>query len=329
LSVGFYSSRRMRQAVSSLSAKARPDAFVIYSSSMAQYVPEEFAGRTVVDLVDVDSQKWRDYARTTAPPLSWLYRIEADRLFAYERAIAARFAETVVTTGREAALLEDGESAGSGSRIHSLKNGVDWRSFCPDVIREPHQALPAVERHLLPAATAPLLVFTGAMDYRANADGVQYFAREILPLVRSSHPDVRLLIVGSNPSPAVRRLGQEAGIIVTGSVADVRPYLAAATAAVVPLRVARGIQNKVIEAMAMGRAVIATPQAVAGLDVAAGEELLVGGTPEEFAGCVSRVIEDRRLREGLGARARAFVQREHNWEAMLHRFSELVASVAS
>jgi sugar transferase (PEP-CTERM/EpsH1 system associated) len=309
-------------------ARFELDAIVIYSSTMAQYVPEAFMSRTVVDLVDADSEKWREYASSSPLPISLLYALEFKRLRAYEEAIVARFGQTLMTTKREAALLEC-EQPSDASRLHVLPNGVDWRRFRPDAFVEPRNALPDSERRFLPDRRIPLLVFTGAMDYKANIDGVRYFVEEIFPSVRACDPNIQFLIVGSKPTRAVRRLAKQPGVVVTGEVRDVRPYIAAATLCVVPLRIARGLQNKVIEAMAMERAVVATPSAVAGLAARADEDVFVAHTAEEFAQSVLRLIGDQRLRERLGKNARRFVQREHNWEPTQRRLADLVESVSA
>jgi len=331
LSLGYFSARSMRRHVRRKLAEVDPDAILVYSSTMAQYVPGKFAGRTVVDLVDVDSEKWRDYARHLRPPASWLYQIEWRRLRRYEHRIATRSAYTLVTTQREAALLEDLDEFTRRARLRIITNGVDLEHYRPEDLPAsftPDQ-IPVGERRFLAQTATPRLVFTGAMDYYANVEGVRYFVEEVFPLVREREPRTELLIVGSNPTAEVRQLGERAGVTVTGFVADIRPYLAAATACVVPLRIARGIQNKVLEAMAAGRAVVATPEVAAGLCVVDGEHLLVARAPQEMAEAVLQVIEDESLRTHLGAQARRFVEEEHDWAPLLKRFTDLIESVGS
>ena len=327
LSVGYFASRTMQQRVAALLSRVIPDAVVVCSSTMAQYVPDELVDRTVVDLVDVDSEKWREYSHASRAPFSWLFQTEARRLRRYEEDILARFPRALVSTPREAALLGPGDqSAPRGLQV--LGNGVDLEHFRPAPSATLADTVPSDERSRLPDPSKPLLVFTGAMDYRPNVDGIGYFVREVLPIVRSSEPGVELAIVGRNPVPAVRRLASVAGVTVTGVVADVRPYLRAARAAVVPLRIARGIQNKVLEALATGCPVVTTPEGVAGLAIEAGKHAIVASGPRDFAAAVVSVLRDDRVRRRLQLAGREFVETRHQWGPVLSRFAELVESVA-
>ncbi|MEQ1863893.1 MAG: glycosyltransferase, partial [Micropepsaceae bacterium] len=171
--------------------------------------------------------------------------------------------------------------------------------------------------------TRKTIVFVGMMDYWPNVDAVSWFAKEILPLVRMRHGDVIFQIVGARPTAAVTALGALKGVEVTGSVPDVRPYVAAASVVVAPLRIARGIQNKVLEGMAMARPVVTTPGALEGINAVHGRDLLVGETPGELAGAVLSVLEGRAM-AGLGAAARAFVVANHEWATNLRKLDDLM-----
>jgi len=289
------------------------DAVFVYSSTMAQYVPRGLASRAVVDLVDVDSEKWRDYAGRSNPLMSRLYSLESKRLREYEYRIVTRFANTIVTTRREAALLDRLDEFTRRARLRVITNGVDLDYFQPST--------------QLPDTISPRLVFIGAMDYFANAEAARYFAEEVFPLIRSRESRAKFSIVGANPTAEVKRLARHPGVTVTGFVPDVRPYLREATVCVVPLRIARGVQNKVLEAMAAGKAVIASSNAVAGLRVFDGEQLQIADTPESFADAALEVIRDAGLREGLEMRARHLVETEHDWKPLLQKLVELVESV--
>lgn len=311
LSLGYFASLRMRRLVRRAVAAQDFDAIFVYSSTMAQYVPRELWARTVVDLVDIDSEKWRDYARRAQAPLVWLYQTEWRRLRRYEHGIVTRFAHTVVTTPREAALLDEVDEFTRRARLRAITNGVDLDYFQPDATTG--TGTPALR-----------LVFTGAMDYYANSEGVRWFVEEVWPLVRAAEPRAEFFIVGSNPSHQVKQLSAHAGVQVTGAVPDVRPFLHSATVCVVPLRIARGVQNKVLEAMACGKAVVATPEAVAGLRVAHGEQLLIAATPQQMAAAVRAVILDTDLREQLGRRALRFVATEHAWSPLQKQLTDLL-----
>jgi len=315
LSLGYFASRKMRRLVERAVSDNDFDAVFVYSSTMAQYVPRELASRTVVDMVDVDSEKWRGYVSRANALMSRLYSLEWKRLRDCEYEIVTRFANTIVTTGREAALLDKLDEFTRRARLRVITNGVDLDYFQPSA-----QA---------PDTTSPRLVFIGAMDYFANAEGARYFAEEVFPLVRSRESRAKFSIVGANPTSEVKKLARHPGVTVTGFVPDVRPYLRDAAVCVVPLRIARGVQNKVLEAMAAGKAVIASPEAVAGLRVVDGEHLMVADGPQRFADATLEVIRDESLRESLEMRARRLAETEHDWKPLLQKMAELVETVGA
>jgi polysaccharide biosynthesis protein PslH len=330
LSLGFYESTQMRQAVSAKTAAEDFDAVFVYSSTMAQYVPRALASRTLVDLVDVDSEKWRDYARTTRGPQAWLYKLEGKRLRRYEQELVGTYAQTLLTTPREAALLNQVDEFTRRARLRTLTNGVDLQHYRPEPWRlSALDKLPLNERQWFADPAAPRLVFTGAMDYYANIEGVQFFVEEVLPRVREREPRAEFLIVGSNPTEAVKQLGKQAGVQVTGFVEDVRPYLQAATVCVAPLRIARGVQNKVLEALAVGKAVASTTEGVAGLNVTDGDQLLIANSPRKLAEYIINLIRNEGLRCELGERARRFVEEQHDWAPLLQRFVEMLEALAA
>jgi sugar transferase (PEP-CTERM/EpsH1 system associated) len=234
-------SRRIGEAVRSRNY----DLIFLFSSSMASYV-EAFSNiPRVLDMVDVDSDKWVQYANYTSPPVSWLWRAEGHRLAAYENLCARRFTTTLLSTDAEAELLI---ARCPSCHVEVLENRMSAEDFDPDRV----PVSPEI------AAYQPYVVFTGSMNYRPNVDAVGYFHREIFPLIRARMPKAHFVIVGRNPVRLVRRLAEDPLIHVTGAVADIRPYLRGASAAVAPLRIARGVQTKVIEAMAMGLPVAAS-----------------------------------------------------------------------
>lgn len=290
------------------------DRVVVFSSAMAQYLAasDHEAHHVVIDFVDVDSDKWRQYAQGHRFPMSLLYRREADRLLAFERAAALRAAAAVFVSEDEAALFRT-LAPEAAARTHAIDNGVDVEYFSPG--RDYPDPYRDGGRHL---------VFTGAMDYWANVDAVVWFADAVFPRVRERLPDARFTIVGARPAPRVVRLGERPGITVTGAVRDVRPYLAYATAAVAPLRIARGVQNKVLEAMAMGLPVIATPQALDGLRTCPGLEWRVSEDPERLAAMAVDLLDgpDEALR--LGEAGRRCVCARYSWAEHMDRFVDLL-----
>jgi sugar transferase (PEP-CTERM/EpsH1 system associated) len=313
LSRGYFASRRMRRLVKRAVSDNDFDAVFVCSSPMAQYVPRELASRAVVDMADVDSEKWRDRAGGANPLRSWVCSLECKRLREYEYKVIARFANTVVTTRREADLLDRLDEFTRRARLRTIAGGVDLDKFRPS----PQS----------PDAISPRLVFVGAMDNFGNVEGARYFAEEVFPLIRSRESRAKFSIIGANPTDEVKKLARYPGVIVTGEARDARPYLREATLCVVPLRRARGAPQRVLEAMAAGKAVVASPEAVAGLRVVNGEHLMIADSPRRFADAALEVIRDASLRDSLETQARHFVEAEHDWKTLLQKMVDLVESV--
>ena len=318
LTVPYYRDRQMARWVGETRERGVSRALV-FSSAMAQYLPRKPDPKlhTVVDFVDVDSDKWRQYAAGGHGfPMSAIYRREARRLLAFERRVAAASHASVFVSEQEAALFRS-LAPESAAKVYPIDNGVDTDYFSP--ARDHPNPYPPGAR---------TLVFTGAMDYWANVDAVTFFADEVFPQVREAVPEVRFAIVGARPAPAVKRLGERPGITVTGAVHDVRPYLAHAQAAVAPMRIARGVQNKVLEAMAMARPVIVTPQALDGLRACDGLQWRVGGDAAQLAALSGQVLLDPDA-GGWGALARACVRRHYSWAEHMDHLARLLEGPAT
>jgi len=299
---GYFRSRRLAGLLADEAGAEPFDLVMAYCSSMLPYAADVPAPAKVMDLVDADSAKWAAYAERARWPKRWAYRTEARRVAGLERR-AVDICDAVL-------LVSDAEAGAVGiesEKLIGLPNGVDMEYFTP------------ADR---PAGAGAALVFTGTMDYRPNVEGVCWFVREAWGGLKRQEPDLTLAIVGRNPAPAVRRLGGHEGVTVTGAVPDVRPYLAAATAAVVPLQIARGLQNKVLEAMAMGRAVVATPAALEGIEADREKEVLAADTPEEWTRQILLVLRDNDRRRELERAARKCVEDKYSWPA---RMEPLVA----
>lgn len=272
------------------------DAIYAFSGQMAQYLPA--APRAVMDFVDVDSAKFAGLAVTARGPMRWMMRREARLLGAFERDVAARVEATLFVSAAEAALFADG---GSKGRVIVVENGIDTVRF------DPARVSPV-------ASEGPLIVFTGQMDYAPNVEAVAWFVADILPAIRLRHPSVRFAIVGRSPSAAVRALASE-HVVVTGAVDDVRGWLAAASVCVAPLKLARGVQNKILEAMAMARAVVATPCAAEGIDHDG--SIAVADGAAAFADAVCALLDDRATADALGEAARVRVVGRYAWDERL------------
>lgn len=260
-----------------------------FSGQMAGYVPPDFTGRFVMDFVDMDSAKFAALG-------GFANRQEAKRLRAWEIAAAGRADVSLFVSRAEADLFE----AETGCTAQVLENGIDLARFAPDIV-EP-----------VPAA-CPLIVFTGQMDYAPNVEAVTAFARQSLTAVRRAIPGTRFAIVGRAPIAAVRALASD-DVVVTGEVDDTRPWLAAADVVVAPLKLARGVQNKVLEAMAMARAVVLSPGAARGIDAKDGRDFIVATDPSE---AVVALLRDAGRRLALGTSARARMAERYGWDATL------------
>ena len=281
---------------------------VVYSSAMAQYVRGSAWHHLfrVIDFVDVDSDKWRQYARHRSFPASLIYGREARCLQRCEARIASEFDLSVFVSEREARHFQQLTGVPE-EKVGFYNNGVDLEYFDPDrPFENPYEE---GER---------AIVFTGAMDYWANVDAVVWFCQDVLGSVRMRFPQAVFYIVGSNPVSRVAALGGRPGVKVTGKVPDVRPYLAHAAVSVAPLRIARGIQNKVLESMAMRLPVIATEAAAEGIDARHGRDLCVENDPKAMADRIVEIL--RHGGEEYGRAARACIERNYDWDVSLRAF---------
>ncbi len=316
LSVRAYRDAGLRRWVRDTVATEHIDGAVVYSSAVAQYA-DELAGRPlIVDFVDVDSAKWTAYAERHPWPLSWLYRREGRQLLAFERAVAQASRRSFFSTAQEAALFV-GLAPEAAAVCEAMTNGVDAELFAPDAgLASPF------------GAGERAIVFTGAMDYWPNIDAVTWFARELLPALRRTRPDLRFHIVGRSPAPAVQALAGE-HVVVTGTVPDVRPYLQHAAVVVAPLRLARGIQNKVLEAMAMARPVVAAASCAAVLEAEPGREIVPAADGVAFVREVGHLLDDPVTAQAVGVAARQRVLRSYAWGAHLAAIDRHLAGLGS
>jgi sugar transferase (PEP-CTERM/EpsH1 system associated) len=290
---------------------------VAFSGQMAQYLPHDFGGRIIMDFVDVDSAKFATYAdQDKRQPLHWVHAREARTLGAYEARIARRVDASLFVSEAEAALCRDRSGLGA-DKVHAVENGIDTGHFDP--------ALPLAP---VGAGEGPLAVFTGQMDYRPNIDAVRWFTTDILPLVRQRHPQARFAIVGRAPTDGVRALERLPGVTVTGEVPDVRPWLAVADAVVAPLLLARGVQNKLLEAMAMARPVVASAAAAQGIDASTGAHLQVADSAEAMAAALSVLFDDPVAAAEMGRAARGRMIARYGWDARLAPLAGLLELTA-
>ncbi|MBX9789746.1 MAG: TIGR03087 family PEP-CTERM/XrtA system glycosyltransferase [Pirellulales bacterium] len=306
---GLFESPDLHRTVAQWHRETKFDAVLVFCSSMVAYAPWPRPDcPVVVDLVDVDSQKWSDYAAHARGLTRWLFALESRRLRFLEQSLAQRSSAVALVSQAEAAIYRQ---IAPTARVIAIPNGVNLDFFNPPA---------AVNSREIPDSC----VFVGALDYRANVDGLTWFVRKVWPSVRAQVPQARLKLVGRSPSPAIERLAQHPGIDVVGTVADVRPYLERAAVAIVPLRIARGIQNKVLEAAAMRKAMIVSPAALEGLAMVADRDVLVASDAQAWCDHLKRLFGDGAERRRLASAARDYVERQHSWTACLQPFAELL-----
>jgi polysaccharide biosynthesis protein PslH len=309
LSLGYFHDRRLQQWVEAKLANNAIENVFVFSSAMAGYVLHAEGTRRILDMVDVDSEKWTAYASTARFPARAVWAREGRTLLAFERLAASRFDHSLFVSEHEwQRFIELAPEC--TLRTGWISNGVDAEYFSPD--------------HSLPVpfvGEGAEMVFTGRMDYWPNIDAVQWFAREVLPAQRQNVPAARFWIVGSSPTNQVRELASLPGVQVTGRVADTRPYLAAADVVVAPLRIARGIQNKILEAMAMARPVVATPEAFEGVRATPGRDILLASGVDEMVRTIGDVLNGRYA--VMGAAARRAVEASHDWSTTLRPLDRL------
>lgn len=266
----------------------------------------------VVDLVDVDSQKWADCAARSRGPAAALQSLEARRVARLERRLSSEAARVFLISDAEREVFR---RVAPGAKVQVALNGVDSDYFAP-----------AAEPVAPDEATC---VFVGVLNYQPNVDAMRWFADNVLPLLRRRRPDARLRIVGRSPSATVRRLAERPGVELHADAPDVRPLLAGSAVTVAPLRIARGVQNKVLEAMSMGRPVVASPAALAGLSAEPGRDLIVADAAAEWAEQVARLMGDPSQRAVLGEAARSYVLRRHSWGQTLAPLVSALQEVAA
>ena len=305
---GLFDSPALAKVVRKWSRQEKYDAVLASSSGICPYVFPPCVDADItrwVDLIDVDSQKWLDYANAARFPMSLVYRTEGQRLRELERRLAATCDRLLVVSDAERDLFR---SFCPTDRIAAVSNGVDYQYFAPQpgTFSEPHSC-----------------AFVGVMNYKPNADAAIWFAKNVWPRIRHRYPEARFSIVGKFPTPEVQALQSVSGIEVTGSVPDVRPWLMRATCAVVPLQIARGVQNKILEAMACGRPVICSPEPLKGLATEPGVHLLKATSADEWVTALTRVFDDTDLQNRLGTAAMQCVRTHYSWDSVLAMLSEL------
>jgi sugar transferase (PEP-CTERM/EpsH1 system associated) len=304
-SFGFFYSGELQRRIDASLARERFDLLFVHCSSVARYVEAVNHVPKILDFGDMDSQKWREYAQSQPFPLSRGYALEGWKLEREEARLARRFDLCTATTRAEWQTLQQ---CAPGVATDWFPNGVDSEYFAPS--DAPYNA--------------KRIVFVGRMDYFPNQEGIARFCADVFPALRAERPGVELFIVGADPTPSIRKLGEQPGVTVTGSVSDVRPYLHAAALMVAPLNIARGTQNKILEGMAAGVPVIASHVAAGGVDAIAPEHLLTASAPDECLTAILSVLDDPAERGRLSRAGRARVLSHHAWAQSMRRLDGII-----
>lgn len=314
VSLTAFHSRKLAAWVRETIAREGIEAIVVFSGQMGQYVPADFTGRVAIDLCDVDSAKFESYA--AAGERVWLNAREARLLAAEEERLGRRADATILISEAEAALYRSRLTSPDAAHVQVIGNGIDAAFFDP-AASAPHPALAS--------GAGPHFTFTGQMDYRPNEQAALWVIEALMPHLRAKHPNATFHVVGRNPTRALMAHHGTPGVHVWGAVPDVRPFIAAADAVLAPLLIARGVQNKVLEAMAMAKPVVLTPDAATGIAAEDGAHwLLSPPAPEAMAARIAGLLEDPEALVRIGAAARRFVLEHHGWEAMMAPLAGLI-----
>ena len=310
LSVAAFAEPELHAAIKRKFIELKPDLIMVYSCNVAQFADHFPQVPRIMQFAELDSSRWGQYARRSPIPLRWIYAIEQQRFFAYEHQIAHSFSHSLVCTAVE---QRDFERLIPGVPVSLVANGVDLDYF----------------RSMGSAKRPRSIVFTGVMDYFPNIDAVIWFCEEVLPLIHARMPEASFVICGSRPVRAVRQLAKRQGVSVTGRVSDTRPYLDSAEVFVAPLRMARGIQNKLLEALAMGLPCVASSTAASGTVVPVGEGILAANEPKEFAEHVLHLLLEEEFRFNMARKARAAAEANYQWDVQMVSLDRVIAGLSA
>jgi sugar transferase (PEP-CTERM/EpsH1 system associated) len=313
LTLSYFKSPGLVRRLAEVTEAKKFDVVMACGSAMAQYAERIVGVPRLLDMVDVDSVKWDQYSQHAGWPRSAIWRLEAQRLSEYEALLTTTFDKIVLTTAQEVDFLRSISPDSTASVVRmGMDTGDSWKCRRTE-------------------AVVPTLVFVGQMDYFANVDGVVYFTKEVLPLLRAHFPELRFLIVGRSPSRRVARLGNLPGVTVTGEVEDVGPYLVESWVFVAPLRIAQGVQTKVLEAMALGLPTVVSERVMAGLADGGfqdGRDLLVASNGAQLASAIERLIRDAELRTKIGESARSRLDSAYSWNSNMRILEDDLLQIA-
>lgn len=315
LSVANFYSAQLQNIINNALTNQVFDAIICTSSAVAKYVfnsrvlsslPKK--PKLIMDYMDLDSDKWQQYADKANFPMKLVYQREAKLISQYEIKIQKHFDACFFIADAEVNLFK--KAAGNITNVHTLGNGMNTDEFFP--VTTP------------PNNNAPKFIFTGVMDYKPNVDAVIWFVEQCWPAIIAQYPQAEFIIAGMNPNTAVMSLQKYKGITITGFVEDILPYYHKADYFVAPFRLARGVQNKVLQAFACGLPVISTPMGAEGIDCVDGEHILLANTPDEFLQQVRLLEQDDCLKQAIKADALTLIHEHYSWQGKLAPLKTLI-----
>lgn len=308
ISVTYFYSKKLQQQVNELIETGNHDTLLCTSSALADYILnkttlqkiQQKKIRLVMDFMDLDCLKWQQYSEKSPWLLSAIYKREAKLLSRTEQQILATFDASIFVSEDEKSLLTTDSKL--RDKIHVVTNGVDTSVY--------HPGQNTAER---PSTTSPTFLFTGVMNYLPNENAVIWFAKTVWPLAVEKYPQAQFIIAGMQPSKSVTKLGQQKGIVVTGFVEDILPYYQESDLMVAPFKVARGIQNKVIQALASGLPVITSTEGAAGISCTVGKHLLVANSAAEIVQAIETLLNDKEQYRNLQQAGLALIEEKYSW----------------
>jgi sugar transferase (PEP-CTERM/EpsH1 system associated) len=313
ISIPYYSNRKLKKWIKNTIEAESIERCLVFSGVMAQFLNENTSllRSTVIDFVDVDSDKWHQYAENKSGVKRWFYRRESRLLSKFEHEYSLKSAFSTFVSEDEANVFINSIFSPPKQKVKGIRNGVDTDFF--DAKNSYSSSVEIKKKSV---------VFTGAMDYWANIDAVIWFSKKVWPVVLEKLPDATFYIVGSRPSVEVCNLTGKNNTVVTGRVEDVRPFIANANLSVAPLRIARGIQNKVLEALSMSRPIVLTSMAAEGISHESTDGYWIEDDAKEMANKVLNVLKNESISEF--PEHRAFVQSEFSWDSEMRKLADLI-----
>jgi len=305
-SMGYFYSGTLAKQIDDEIQSNRPDLIYVHCSSVAPYVADYNIPK-IMDFVDMDSAKWLIYAKFKPFPLNLGYWYEGVKLRRAEKLLAQKFTVSTCITQTELDTLNDYQLTIDGDWF---PNGVDFEFFCAD--------------HEQAGYDKNAISFIGRMDYYPNIEAMLRFCNTIFPLIQQRNSDAKIIIIGANPAPEIIALGELKGVTVTGTVDDVRPYVRNTAVMVAPLNIARGTQNKILEAMAMGVPVVCSDIAARGVHAEDNQQLLIASTDAMCAEKVLDILGNPELRQRLSKVGRKLIEESYSWGKAMQKVDNIV-----